>query len=273
MKLNLKKKKSKTCVYIFLSLTLIVILYSYFNQSNVYENFENYNNIELVIARYNENLNWLKDDPFNRYPSIVYNKGNNDEFYKGSNIKSTIKLNNVGKCDHTYLYHIISHYDDLANMTLFIPGSLDMKFKYDKAKRLLSEVENHNDTVFIGNKHENVKKELYNFALDNWKTSNEINAVLNPETKIEHASIRPFGKWYEAHFPNVKSDFISYSGIIAISRADIIKHPKSYYEDLIKELDKTSNPEAGHYFERAWHAIFYPYNNAKFIEGFLNRRA
>ena len=40
------------------------------------------NNIILVIARYNENLDWLTEEPFNKYNSIVYNKGINDNFNK-----------------------------------------------------------------------------------------------------------------------------------------------------------------------------------------------
>ena len=40
-----------------------------------------------------------------------------------------------------------------------------------------------------------------------------------------------------------------------------------YYMDLIKDLDKSSNPEAGHYFERAWEAVFYPMTGANFIQG------
>ena len=30
------------------------------------------------------------------------------------------------------------------------------------------------------------------------------------------------------------------------------------YDKLIKELEVSSNPEVGHYFERAWAAVFGP---------------
>ena len=33
----------------------------------------------------------------------------------------------------------------------------------------------------------------------------------------------------------------------------------------MKEVDEHQNPEAGHYLERSWYAVFYPYKNAKFI--------
>ena len=52
---------------------LLLILCILFNL----EKFTETPNIELVIARYNEDLNWLNEEPFNKYPYIVYNKGNN----------------------------------------------------------------------------------------------------------------------------------------------------------------------------------------------------
>ena len=33
------------------------------------------NNIEIVVSRYNENLSWLNEYPFNQFEYIVYNAG------------------------------------------------------------------------------------------------------------------------------------------------------------------------------------------------------
>jgi hypothetical protein len=38
------------------------------------------NNIEIVVARFNEDLRWTCEFPFNHFQYIVYNKGNNDNF-------------------------------------------------------------------------------------------------------------------------------------------------------------------------------------------------
>jgi hypothetical protein len=54
-------------------------------------------------------------------------------------------------------------------------------------------------------------------------------------------------------------------GIFAISKKDILQHPISYYETLIKDVDECSNPESGHFFERSWYALFYPYENIKIV--------
>ena len=223
------------------------------------------NNIEIVISRYNEDLDWLKDDPFNKYPVHIYNKGINDDYYQSPNIKNIILLKNVGRESHTYLYHIIHNYNNLSNITIFLPGSNSMLHKYYKSKLLIDEIEKHNDTVFVGEYYNDVKNDLYDFTIDSYKSTNENNYKLNSIQDTEPSKIRPFGKWFEDKFPKIKSNFVSYYGIIGISKKDIIKHPLSYYENLIKELENSSNPEVGHYFERSYHAIFYPYNNEKYI--------
>ena len=52
---------------------------------------------------------------------------------------------------------------------------------------------------------------------------------------------------------------------MGIQKSWIIQHPRSYYEKFIQELNKSSNPEVGHYFERAWVAIFHPMKDCIFI--------
>ena len=69
----------------------------------------------MVVARYNECLNWLL--PYEDI-TIVYNKGADDL----PPFKNIIKLENVGREGHTYLYHIIREYDNLSERITFIQG-------------------------------------------------------------------------------------------------------------------------------------------------------
>ena len=68
--------------------------------------------LEVVVARYNEDLRWT-----NKYKDFVtvYNKGNDD-------IEGSIKLENIGREAHTYLHHIVNNYDNLAEYTMFLQG-------------------------------------------------------------------------------------------------------------------------------------------------------
>ena len=71
---------------------------------------------EIVIARYNENLDWVnKLDPSIKV--TIYNKGLNDINFP------FITLPNVGRETHTYLYHIIHNYKSLADQTIFCQGN------------------------------------------------------------------------------------------------------------------------------------------------------
>ena len=78
--------------------------------------------IQFVVARYNENIDHLKI--FNDI-TVIYNKGNDDI----DNIyKNVIKLINIGREGHTYLYHIINNYDNLAHKTFFMQHNALFKY-------------------------------------------------------------------------------------------------------------------------------------------------
>lgn len=223
--------------------------------------------ILLIVSRYNENLEWLKDEPFRHYPVIIYNKGNNDDFYKPENTQ-VVSIKNVGREGHTYIYHIIQHYDNLNEILVFLPGSNNLDHKLEKSKRMIHEIEKKHSAVFISSHFNDVRSNLYDFQLDKWVATHSGNASVTPTHSLELAPIRPFGKWYEDKFGDVKVQHVAFGGVFSVSKQDVLNKPKSFYEKLIRELDSHSNPEVGHYFERSWEAIFYPMNHTQFIEGF-----
>jgi hypothetical protein len=105
--------------------------------------------IELVIARYNENIEWI-DKIYDMFDKItIYNKGtivdnkkmelfkNNiddlvkenktfDYLYNLSDIKydkiNVVTLDNLGRETQTYLYHLINNYKNISDITVFSQG-------------------------------------------------------------------------------------------------------------------------------------------------------
>ena len=79
--------------------------------------------IELVVARYLEDLSWLNNVP----PSIqsrVYDKSPSGN------------LPNIGREAHTYLHHICANYDVLPELTVFAQGKpFDHAFDFHKTLR------------------------------------------------------------------------------------------------------------------------------------------
>ena len=69
---------------------------------------------ELILARYNEDVSWI--DKVDVEKITIYNKGEDNLKYK------YIKLPNIGRESHTYLYHIIENYDNLTELTIFSQG-------------------------------------------------------------------------------------------------------------------------------------------------------
>jgi hypothetical protein len=262
------------CIICILCILNLIIYFKLYSRNNI-ERFSDNIHIEIVVSRYNEDLEWINKPPFNLYPITVYNKGVNNNFHIRS-AHTIIKLDNVGRCDHTYLYHIVHNYDKLADITVFLPGSCDIEFKLNKAKQLLYEIKKYKNTVFIGYKYRNVEKSLYDFKLDSWKstdkknnqlyTQNKNNIKIKDPNRLQLSKIRPFGKWYKEYFGDLKIEFVSYFGILGISKKHIMNNPKEFYETFLKQLSTSPNPEVGHYIERSWCAIFNPIDDAIFIK-------
>lgn len=237
-------------IAILLILILLIIIYKR-TASFVDEN------IQVVVAAYKEDMNWLKEEPFNGINTICYNKGKNDiSQCQGSNCR-TISLPNVGRCDHTYLHHIIENYNNLAPVTVFIPASWTDDHKKSRTLDLIEQARISKKTN-IPSTPVSQDDGVWGFQLDEWTSSNNRNKDANETSVLHPCPQRPFSVWYKLNFPDTPLERIQYTGIFAVSRDDILKNPIERYKNLIKYLDTHSNPEAGHYIERAWYSIFSP---------------
>jgi len=68
---------------------------------------------ELVVARHREDLAWLKRVP-REFAVTIYDKGD------GSG--GGVRLPNIGREAHTYLHHLATKRDELAELTIFVQG-------------------------------------------------------------------------------------------------------------------------------------------------------
>lgn len=69
--------------------------------------------VNIVIAKYNENIEWSKKI---NHKITIYDKSNNP-------IENSIKLKNVGREGETFLYHIVNNYNNLDDVTVFLQGN------------------------------------------------------------------------------------------------------------------------------------------------------
>lgn len=154
------------------------------------------------------------------------------------------------------IHHIIQHYDSLPDVTVFLPGSSPDVHKWLTVSAVIKTACQTGRSVLRGYPVDDVLSMFQDFQIDEWQATNLQNRSLNDEKRLLPSPERPFGKWYEKNFQNVKAQTVVYHSIFALTRSDIQKHPVDRYKRLIAYLDHHSNPEAGHYMERSWAALF-----------------
>jgi hypothetical protein len=225
----------------------------------------NYDNVDIVIARYNENLSWTLETPFNEFKYIVYNKGDNEDFEK-KNVKQIINLENVGRECHTYIKHIVDNYDRLSNVLVFFPGSIDIDYKKWKGIMTLNGIKNNHceKAFFLCHYEKSGVLDLFSeFKISNWCSTDSANVAKNNESKLTLSKLRPFRKWFLHNFGNIGVQHYNYNSVISIDKRDILQHRKFRYEKFLDELSISSSPEVVHYMERSWGALFHPIRHTK----------
>lgn len=192
-------------------------------------------NYNIVVARYNENIDWIYniDTSINIY---LYNKGSNLDI-KLNNV-NIINLGNVGRESHIYLYHIIKNYNNLSDIILFTQANY--KDHYSKDITDYFNLINFFPT-------ERIKYNFRNFE----------NGVY---TNIENLCFKDWLKKYidvdiDNYYKEDELLYCKYGGIFSIKKENILSRSINYYKNLIYQL-YYKNPEVGHYFERSWYYIF-----------------
>ena len=236
----------------------------------------NKNDIELVVAKYKENIDWTY-----AYDDIVtiYNK----HIIKNKNM---ININNLGREGHTYLYHIITRYDSLANKTIFCQGEpfehndtilygIDNHFKFDPVQPLgLRYLKRLNiPPIEIENKF----KKKTDYGLEYLIFHVNKNHDYHGEYYFHDAGVAINIRRYKNRYPNCESLFhnflkrsnfpitkpldivrFTWCGLFSVSKYAILKYDINVYKNLLNELISfnAQGGENGYILERLWLYIF-----------------
>ena len=197
---------------------------------------------QLVVARYNEDIKWLL--PFSNI-TIIYNKGDNHYLLNNFN---TIKLKNVGRESHTYLYHIIENYNNLPDKIIFFQGKID--------DHKILEIEQYfGKDDYIGKfsklKNDKLKNKIEHYG----KWEKQYN-----DGTMKICNYTPYD-WLEKiiglNLSELEDEFnVVWGANFSINKNIILSKPKSFYENIIRHIDYHPNPEEGHFLERSWYLIF-----------------
>jgi hypothetical protein len=201
---------------------------------------------KIVVARYNENIEWLSSEMHN---CIIYNKGDK------LNIENEILLENVGRESETFLHYVITNYNNLPDVIVFTQARIedhtgannvgyllnlkDQALQYSRSYNFLRHYDNGSNIHF--DKNWNLRSDGY-FLKDNYKNNTPI----------------IFDEWYKNNinidYPNPINVYVH--AIFAVKKEHIINRPIEYYKKLILEVNHHINPAEGHFLERSWYYIF-----------------
>jgi hypothetical protein len=216
---------------------------------------------KIVVARYNEDINWLKKQMSN---CIIYNKG------KKLNIQNEIMLPNIGRESHTYLNYIIENYKKLPDIVIFTQANISDHVKDPDKINYLRKLK-----VQARKFNKSRERDSYNilnpiqYRKDGSRIGNEWSPYWNLNTfnrdgnyflENNYKNKKPiiFIEWFYKNIkPVYQCPFKIYSyGLFAVKKELILKHPIEYYKTLIEQVNHHINPTEGHFFERSWYYIF-----------------
>jgi hypothetical protein len=226
--------------------------------------------IDIVIARFNENVSWIIDvvnalklDNI-KIRVFIYNKGSplNTNLFNSLQHELQIKdLPNVGHEGHSYLTYMVDEYEsyskDPFRAVLFTQGNTDEHIKTwcrgfkdpaDLFNAMISDTINHGASVTWANKHEYVGNCA---AFYDFKIAQHNGKDLFPRSEYT------FGEWFNKY---IRSDLMTQNtmldwwigGLFAVHATCLAKQKKEFFEKLLDQLSKDLDPEVGHFFERAW---------------------
>ena len=195
---------------------------------------------DVVVARYAEDLAWL--EPI-AHDCVVYNKG---APIAGTAFRALVELPNVGREAHTYLHHIVTNYDRLADVTVFVQGCIadhvhvaPVAFVVQLAREALA-------SGMSGNARE-LQECGYDFRLQE---------CYGPLAQYGDMCL---GEWYE-HCTGVRyapcgTPMWYEKALFAASRAAIRAVPLLAWRRMLESVCDHVNPVVAHYLERTWYHV------------------
>jgi hypothetical protein len=240
----------------------------------------------IVVARYNENLDWLM--PYND-SVVVFNKGENN-IPQFKNIKT---LKNTGREGDTYLRYIINNYENLPDKITFLQGD-----SFSHNSTILYGIDNYEKTLHfqpLGIRWTSLPQIPPAMIIQEYQTITTyglrylvINVGLNLEyldryyfedkdlvnvqndylqyykLTDENTIISHFLKriGYPGFFPHILE--YSWSALFSATKTNILKNSHLLYKNICHELTKDfpDGGPNGYVLEKLWHLLL---SDKKFI--------
>lgn len=201
---------------------------------------------EIVVARYNENINWLL--PF-KHIVRIQNKGDRNTIHSDLQEK-VVDIDNIGLDQYCHLMYILQNYENLPDVIIFIQADMEKHtdaFDTTDVLKILQNLDIEGSTL---GKSTNAKLYRMDGAMDT-----NANMKVTKEYPQEDDSGYTYGEWFEKFVrPNhtFEKHYWFKNAIFSVRKCYILSRPKVFYERILNEI-KNIRGEVLHYIERSWY--------------------
>jgi hypothetical protein len=219
---------------------LFLIIYNFVWKKNKNVIFVIKMKVDVVVARYNENIDWLS--PL-KHLCHIFNKG--DEMQIDA-VKSYNVLENIGRESGTYLQYIINNYPNFSDYTAFIQGDIS-DHVYD-VNEFLNYIDNVDKGIIVP--HEEYLGFTQISGYNGCGFIKSFNDDFHPDLPLEEW-------WFRLYDKPPKNDIIlcNYCGLFMVSKERILFHPLDLYKKL-HEWCLEEEPVGAYVLERLWMTLF-----------------
>jgi hypothetical protein len=223
--------------------------------------------VDVVLAHYKEDLGWLKAYLSKIDHLYLYCKHQAScqkglpEDLQGAKL-NIVHLPNEGRETHSYLTHIISHYNAISERTVFSLASLNGNWMRQLAF-IFALTETKHPHRFKIKDHEMQQIRDFHFRKKTIVARSLGDGYVNAKTNtIQLAKYRPLYRWMMHYF---KQDLLKthdrygygqHGAIFSAKRHDIVKFSKPLYQQLLNANRGGDSMEAGYYMERLWRFMY-----------------
>jgi hypothetical protein len=204
--------------------------------------------MDIIIARYNENVKWLLNAKETFDKIHIYNKGEPFEF--SANNVVVENLSNIGREAHTYLHFIVSNYEEIERT----PNKI----------YIFSQADPNNGLDYFNRKIESLStKKITDYPVS--LTDDGAIESTEPHLGSQKDDVHPKGIPFEQYFSHLfytdkkkQQHQVYYHALWATRGADITFRKKDFYQYCYGLFDNLNNPIESYIFERLWQYIFNP---------------
>ena len=204
------------------------------------------NPLELVICRYDNDLSWVKT--INRINTLIHIHNKGIPLQLDIENTTIINVENIGDDQHSHLKYIVDHYDNLADIVVFLQDVIIEHWDIYGWKGIL--VTNENEMIF--QMITEAKKYGFSQNFDDYK---QFGARLLPSKELKSADGVLFADWFETYIRQDhdwdKKFYWYKNALFAVKKEFILSNPKEYYVKLLS-LFVVQRSALNDFFERSW---------------------